>query len=73
MGEEKKASKDSKKMKYEVPKLVNLNKDAGVGLCGTGVRGNGPTICGSGSGEDITCITGSTATAVCIGFGVDAN
>lgn len=53
MSEEKKVSKDSKKMKYEAPKLVKLNVDEGEGDCA------------SGSTEGLTCGSGGTATDTC--------
>ncbi|HHT9124392.1 MAG TPA: hypothetical protein ACFYD6_01085 [Candidatus Brocadiia bacterium] len=49
MGEEKKESKESKKMKYEQPRLVKLSGAKGAGDCF------------NGSGDISTCNLGSTA------------
>lgn len=62
MGEEKKESKNIKKMKYEEPRLFKLNTDTGEGQCETGSGARG---CSVGNTPFLDCYNGNSPGAVC--------
>jgi hypothetical protein len=69
MGEEKKENKGSKKLKYEVPRLVKIGDAMSKGFCWAG--GSDSDICGeSGSAALNSCNrNGSSAINSCISTG----
>lgn len=62
MSEEKKESKDVKKMKYEQPRLVKLSGAGGAGQC---YNGSGDVDCAPGNRASSRCVNGNTAGGGC--------
>jgi hypothetical protein len=63
MGEEKKENKGSKKLKYEVPRLVKIGDVTAKGECWAGSSDN--TSCGTGGAALVRCEDGSLAINFC--------
>jgi hypothetical protein len=68
MGEEKKENKDSKKLKYEVPRLFKIGDVKAKGDCRPGNSDIGTCYAG-GAALDICSANGSSAISACISTG----